>query len=216
METKTITINVDGRNLEVDPDKNLIEACGKAGAKIPTLCFMKDISSNASCGVCVVEVEGAKALVRSCVQKPSPGMKIHTASSRVLSARKTAVELLLANHPTDCLSCIRSGTCELRTLAESLGVRASHYPKLKKFAPPDTSSDGLVRTIRNASSADDASPCAPMSNRSMPSLFREGAPEPALPPSWIEAWETAPACNAANALSFARQPPFRRRINRWK
>ena len=145
METKTITINVDGRNLEVDPDKNLIEACGKAGAKIPTLCFMKDISSNASCGVCVVEVEGAKALVRSCVQKPSPGMKIHTASSRVLSARKTAVELLLANHPTDCLSCIRSGTCELRTLAESLGVRASHYPKLKKFAPPDTSSDGLVR-----------------------------------------------------------------------
>jgi len=145
METKTIMISVDGRNLEVDPDRNLIEACAKAGAKIPTLCFMKDVSSNASCGVCVVEVEGAKALVRSCVQKPSPGMKIHTASSRVLSARKTAVELLLANHPTDCLSCIRSGTCELRTLAESLGVRASHYPKLKKFAAPDTSSDGFVR-----------------------------------------------------------------------
>lgn len=145
MEIKTISINVDGHSVDVDPDKNLIEACAAAGAKIPTLCFMKDVSSNASCGVCVIEVEGAKALVRSCVQKPTPGMKIHTASQRVISARRTAIELLLANHPTDCLSCIRSGTCELRTLSEALGVRASHFPKLKKFAPPDNSSDGLVR-----------------------------------------------------------------------
>jgi len=145
MESKTIAITIDGRNVDVDPEQNLLEACLKTGSKIPTLCFMKDISANASCGVCVVEVEGAKALVRSCVQKPMPGMKIRTASPRVLNARKTAVELLLANHPADCLSCIRSGTCELRTLAEALGVRASHYPKLKKFAQPDTSSDGLVR-----------------------------------------------------------------------
>ena len=145
METKTIAITIDGQTVNVDPEENLIEACAKNGTKIPTLCFMKDVSANASCGVCVVEVEGAKALVRSCVQKPTPGMKIKTASPRVVSARKTAVELLLANHPTDCLSCIRSGTCELRTLAEVLGVRASHYPKLKKFAQPDTSSDGLVR-----------------------------------------------------------------------
>jgi len=145
METRTIQITVDGHAVEVDPDRNLIEACAKAGARIPTLCYMKDISSNASCGVCVVEVEGAKSLVRSCVQKPVPGMKIRTAGPRVLNARRTAVELLLANHPADCLSCIRSGTCELRTLAEALGVRAAHYPKLKKFALPDTSSDGLVR-----------------------------------------------------------------------
>jgi len=145
METKTIAISIDGQTVNVDPEENLIAACAKNGTKIPTLCYMKDVSANASCGVCVVEVEGAKALVRSCVQKPTPGMKIKTASPRVVSARKTAVELLLANHPTDCLSCIRSGTCELRTLSEVLGVRASHYPKLKKFAQPDTSSDGLVR-----------------------------------------------------------------------
>ncbi|HCO47940.1 MAG TPA: ferredoxin [Spirochaetaceae bacterium] len=145
MESKTIAITVDGKTIEVDPDRNLIEACAGAGARIPSLCYMKDISSNASCGVCVIEVEGAKALVRSCVQKPSPGMKIRTASPRVLNARRMAVELLLANHPADCLSCIRSGSCELRTLAETLGVRAAHYPKLKKFAQPDTSSDGLVR-----------------------------------------------------------------------
>jgi len=144
METK-ITINVDGHDIHVDPEANLLEACAAAGAKIPTLCYLKDISANASCGICVVEVEGAKALVRSCVQKPAPGMKIHTASQRVLSARKTALELLLANHPTDCLSCIRSGTCELRKMAETLNVRSDHYPKLKRFQLPDTSSEGLVR-----------------------------------------------------------------------
>ncbi|HOI22759.1 MAG TPA: [FeFe] hydrogenase, group A [Spirochaetales bacterium] len=145
MEQKLISISVDGKKIEVDPGMNLIDACALAGASVPSLCFMKDISANASCGVCVVEVEGAKALVRSCVQKPVEGMKIRTAGPRVMSARRTAVELLLANHPTDCLSCIRSGTCELRVLAETLGVRASRYPKLKKFPPPDTSTEGLVR-----------------------------------------------------------------------
>jgi iron-only hydrogenase group A len=145
MDTKTVSIIVDGKVVDVDPEKNLVEACAVAGVTIPTLCYMKDISSNASCGVCVVEVEGAKSLVRSCVQKPTQGMKIKTASQRVLIARKTSVELLLANHPTDCLSCIRSGTCELRTLSEKLGVRASHYPKLKKYPLPDNSTEGLVR-----------------------------------------------------------------------
>jgi iron-only hydrogenase group A len=145
MERKTLTISVDGKAVEVDAESNIVEACAVAGARIPTLCFMKDIASNASCGVCVVEVEGAKALVRSCVQKPTPGMKIRTASPRVLSARRTAIELLLASHPTDCLSCIRSGTCELRAMAETLGVKASHYPALKRFGPLDTSSEGLVR-----------------------------------------------------------------------
>ncbi len=145
METKTVSVLIDGRPFEVDPSRNLVEACRATGAEIPTLCFMKDVSANASCGVCVVEVEGAKALVRSCVQKPQAGMKIRTASQRVLNARRMAVELLLANHPADCLSCIRAGNCELRSLAERLGVRAAHFPKLKTFKAPDTSSDGLVR-----------------------------------------------------------------------
>jgi iron-only hydrogenase group A len=145
MERKLVSITVDGKTVEVDPEINLIEACAVAGAKIPSLCYMKDVSANASCGVCVVEVEGAKALVRSCVQKPVEGMKIRTASPRVMNARRTAVELLLANHPADCLSCIRAGTCELKVIAETLGVRASRYPKLKKSPPPDTSTEGLVR-----------------------------------------------------------------------
>ena len=64
MDSKTIAITVDGKSIEVDPGRNLIEACAGAGARIPTLCYMKDISSNASCGVCVVEVEGATRACR--------------------------------------------------------------------------------------------------------------------------------------------------------
>lgn len=145
MDSRQIEITIDGQKVMVDPQKNIVEACAEAGIKIPTLCWLKDVSANASCGVCVVEVEGAKSLVRSCVQKPAPGMNIRTASPRVLRARKTAVELLLANHPADCLSCIRGETCELRKIANSLGVRSDRFPRYRTFPSPDTSSEGIVR-----------------------------------------------------------------------
>lgn len=145
MEEQLIEITIDGQNVLVDPSANIVEACAHAGVKIPTLCYLKGISQNASCGVCVVEVEGAKSLVRSCVQKPVPGMKIRTSSPRVIRARKTAVELLLANHPDDCLSCLRSDTCELHTIANILEVRADRFPSYKKFPAPDRTSEGIVR-----------------------------------------------------------------------
>jgi len=140
-----IEITIDNQQVTVDPSENIVEACARVGVKIPTLCYLKGISKNASCGVCVVEVEGAKALVRSCVQNPTPGMKIHTSSPRVLRARQTAIELLLANHPTDCLSCIRGDSCELRTVANLLGVRADRFPSYKRYPAPDTTSEGIVR-----------------------------------------------------------------------
>ncbi len=145
MAENMVSVQIDGRLTEVDPESNLVEACSRAGIKIPTLCYMKDLCSNASCGVCVVEVEGAKSLIRSCVQKPQAGMKIHTASPRVQRARKTAVELLLANHPADCLSCIRGGSCELREMSELLGVQADRFPRTKKIPQLDLSAAGLVR-----------------------------------------------------------------------
>lgn len=145
MENKQVRITIDGQEISADPRENIVHACALAGVKIPTLCYLENVSANASCGICVVEAEGAKSLVRACVQKPFEGMKIRTASARVMSARRTALELILANHPTDCLSCIRSGNCELKILADTLGVKAGHFPKLKKFRAPDTSTDGLVR-----------------------------------------------------------------------
>jgi len=145
MSGDMMTISVDGREIRVDPDSSLLDACGAAGAKVPTLCHMKDVSSNASCGVCVVEVEGAKSLIRSCVGKLAPGMKVRTSSPRVLGARKMAVELLLANHPADCLTCVRSGSCELQDLARDLGIRDIRFPRTRKAPPIDDSTDGIVR-----------------------------------------------------------------------
>jgi iron-only hydrogenase group A len=145
MAESRVSVQIDGRAMEVEAESNLVEACAMAGVKIPTLCYMKDVCSNASCGVCVVEIEGAKSLIRSCVQKPQEGMKIHTASPRVQRARKTAVELLLANHPADCLSCIRGGSCELREMSEMLGVQADRFPRTKKVPALDLSAAGLVR-----------------------------------------------------------------------
>ncbi|MFZ2781591.1 MAG: NADH-dependent [FeFe] hydrogenase, group A6 [Rectinemataceae bacterium] len=145
MDANTVRITVDGHEIDADPEENLIAACALAGAKIPTLCWLKDVSANASCGVCVVEVEGAKSLLRACVQKPTAGMKLRSSSPRVLAARKTAIELLLANHPADCLSCIRSGTCELRQLAETLGADSKRFPATRKVPAPDHSTEGLVR-----------------------------------------------------------------------
>jgi iron-only hydrogenase group A len=140
-----VAITVDGASALVDSSSSLLDACAAAGAKISTLCHLKDVSSNASCGLCVVEVAGAKSLVRACVGAVSEGMKISTATPRVLRARRNAVELLLANHPADCLTCARSGTCELQAAAQDLGIRNIRFQRTRAAPALDFSTDGLVR-----------------------------------------------------------------------
>jgi iron-only hydrogenase group A len=124
---------------------SLLEACAAAGAKVPTLCHLEGVSTNASCGLCVVEVEGAKALVRACVGKVAEGMKVSTSTPRVLRARRNAVELLLANHPAECLTCARSGSCELQDAARDLGIRTIRFGRTRAAPELDASTDGLVR-----------------------------------------------------------------------
>jgi iron-only hydrogenase group A len=145
MSGDLVSITVDGASALVEPGSGLLEACEAAGAKVPTLCRLEGVSTNASCGLCVVEVEGAKALVRACVGKVAKGMKVSTASPRVLRARRNAVELLLANHPAECLTCARSGTCELQDAARELGIRTIRFPRTRAAPGLDVSSDGLVR-----------------------------------------------------------------------
>jgi iron-only hydrogenase group A len=145
MSGKMVAITVDGASALVDSGSSLLEACAAAGAKVPTLCHLEDVSSNASCGICVVEVEGAKSLVRSCVGTVSEGMKVSTATPRVMRARRNAVELLLANHPADCLTCARSGSCELQDAARTLGIRTIRFPRTRAAPELDSSTDGLVR-----------------------------------------------------------------------
>lgn len=123
-----------------------MEACHAVGINIPSLCYLKDVSSNASCGVCVVEVKGARSLLRSCITKITDGMEITTNSQRVMDARRINVELLLANHPQDCLICDRNQNCELQKLTFDLGVQSKRFVRTRKeYYAKDESSLSLVR-----------------------------------------------------------------------
>lgn len=141
----TVQIAIDGRPCEIPRDRTILQACRSVGVVIPTLCHLEGVSDNASCGVCVVEVKGAKSLIRSCVTKVSPGMEITTYNDAIRNARRTNVELLLANHPRDCLTCVRNGNCELQAIAGSLGIKEVRFPRTRKADRPDTSSPGVTR-----------------------------------------------------------------------
>jgi iron-only hydrogenase group A len=139
-------ITINNQSLEVQDGLTILEACKSVGFKIPTLCYLKDVSSNASCGVCVVEVKGAKSLLRSCITNISEGMEITTNSQRVMEARKMNVELLLANHPQDCLICDRNQNCELQELTFTFGINEKRFVRTRKtHLEIDDSSLSLTR-----------------------------------------------------------------------
>jgi len=145
MEKKTINITIDGQSFQIGAGKTILEGCREVGVKIPSLCYLKDVSSNASCGICVVEVKGAKSLVRSCVTQASEGMEVKTHSPAINQARITNLELLLANHPKDCLICERNGNCELQDLCALLGIKETPYEQTKPVEKIDDTSLSLVR-----------------------------------------------------------------------
>lgn len=142
---ETITLTIDGREVQAAKGMTVLEAARAAGIKIPTLCYHPELRPEGACRLCVVEVKGAKSLVASCVMPASNGMEVKTNTAFVREARRTALELLLANHPFECLTCDRNGNCELQTLAYELGVREVRYQGEKRNVPKDTSSPALVR-----------------------------------------------------------------------
>lgn len=123
-----ITITIDGKAIQVEKGSTVLEASKILGLTIPTLCHLdlhdtKMVNQTASCRVCVVEVEGRKNLAPACATPVVDGMVVKTNTVRVLEARKTVVELILSDHPKDCLTCSQSGECELQDLAELIGLR---------------------------------------------------------------------------------------------
>ncbi len=147
---KTITINVNGKNVIVPEGTTILEASRELNINIPTLCHLNlhdfgIVNQTASCRVCMVEVEGRPALVPSCSELCTEGMHIRTDSLRAITARRTAVELLLSNHPFDCLVCAKNLTCDLQALAQQLGIREIRYTGEKMDYPLDTSSNALVK-----------------------------------------------------------------------
>ncbi|NLM36697.1 MAG: 4Fe-4S binding protein [Firmicutes bacterium] len=141
-----VSVTVDGQKVEVPKGSTILEAAKKAGIKIPTLCHHEDLKVSAMCRICVVEVAGARTLQTACSQPVTDGMVIVTNSPMVRQARKMNLELLLSNHPQDCLNCVRNQRCELQALADQLGIRAQHFPARKELEhPKDESTPALVR-----------------------------------------------------------------------
>lgn len=140
-----VTIEVNGRPVEAENGEMLLAALRRAGIKVPTLCHIEGLPPSGACRMCVVEIEGQRGLVPSCAFPVSAGMKVRTHSPRAVQARRTIVELLLANHPDDCLYCARSGNCQLQQLANELGVRQRRFAGERNRHTLDMSSPSIVR-----------------------------------------------------------------------
>jgi iron-only hydrogenase group A len=141
------SIQVNNKKIKAEKGETILSALNRNGIIIPTLCRMKDFTPTGACRMCVVEVEGRDRLVTACSQPVEEWMKIKTHSPRVILARKTIVELLLSNHPDDCLYCDRNLCCELQRLAEELNIRERRI-RGKKIKPRlDQSSPAIVREL---------------------------------------------------------------------
>ena len=141
MEQKMVNLKIDNIPVSVPAGTTVLEAARNAGIKIPSLCFLKDINEIGACRICVVEVKGAKSLVASCVYPVNEGMEVFTNTEKVRHSRQLTLELILSNHRMDCLTCSRSGRCELQDLARDLGIDAVRYaadnlpPQIEDSAP---------------------------------------------------------------------------------
>ncbi|MDA3910183.1 MAG: NADH-dependent [FeFe] hydrogenase, group A6 [Bacteroidales bacterium] len=146
-----VNISIDGRPLQVEAGTTVLKAARDQGITIPTLCYMEledlCIEHNpGGCRLCTVEVEGRNNLAPSCVTKVWEGMSIKTHTPRVINARKTVMELILSDHPFDCLICAKNGTCDLQKMAQDLGIREIHY-KGEQSTYKEDYSPSIIRDI---------------------------------------------------------------------
>jgi NADP-reducing hydrogenase subunit HndD len=140
-----VNVIIDGVSVQVEKGSTILQAAQKAGINIPTLCYLKDVNQIGACRVCLVVVKGAKALQPSCVYPVTEGLEVMTNTAKVREARKGVVELLLSNHPADCLNCVRSGNCELQNLAQQMGIRKNRFEGEQSTFPIDERSVAIVR-----------------------------------------------------------------------
>src|SRR5664280_3510426 len=140
-----IECTINNKKVTVPDGTSILEAAKQNDIKIPSLCYLKDVHTIGSCRICVVEVAGMKGLMASCVTPVTEGMVVQTNSKRVRQARKVLYELILSDHPKDCLSCARSQACELQELGETLQVEKSRFEGMRSKEFIDDSSPSIVR-----------------------------------------------------------------------
>jgi predicted molibdopterin-dependent oxidoreductase YjgC len=123
------SLTINGQTVEATDGTTVLEAARSAGIYIPTLCNSPDLKPYGACRVCVVEIEGMRGLPTSCTTPAAQGMRVHTETDSVSQVRRLVVELLIADHPADCLTCSADGNCELQKVASYLGMTTVRLPK---------------------------------------------------------------------------------------
>ena len=146
-----VNLTIDGKPVAIEKDTTILKAAKTAGIDIPTLCYfeLKDMNIEnrpGGCRICVVEVVGRRNLAPACTTLVAPGMEVNTHSIRVLNARRTVLELILSDHPAECLICAKSGSCELQSMAQQLGVREIPYQGEQSKYRKDTS-PAIIRDV---------------------------------------------------------------------
>lgn len=137
-----VKLKIDNFEVEVPEGTSILEAARKAHIDIPTLCKHPDVDPSAGCGMCIVKVNGR--ILRSCCTPVAEGMEVITGDAEIVDVRRTVLELILSNHPNECLTCIRSGHCELQDMANTFGIASSHLPSLNKKFDKDESTEAIV------------------------------------------------------------------------
>ncbi len=140
-----ITLTIDQQSVTVEEGTSVLEAARQLGIDIPTLCYLKDLNAPAACRVCLVQVAGRPTFDASCVLPAEEGMEVYTNTPAVLAARKQVLELLLSDHPFECLTCERNLNCELQRLAKRYGIRDLHFAGDRNHFLTDDLSPSVVR-----------------------------------------------------------------------
>lgn len=140
-----ITLTINGREASVPKGATVLDACRMNGVEIPTLCHDPELTNTGSCRLCVVEIEGMRNLPTSCVTQATQGMVVRTDTKTVRNARKTVLELLVANHPLDCMTCQKMGDCSLAQYAYEYEVKGAIYQGARRNEPLDDSNPFILR-----------------------------------------------------------------------
>lgn len=139
-----VNLKINGKPVQVEAGTSILDAAKKVSVKIPTLCYNPDLPPWAACGICIVRMEGSPKMVRACTTPVAENMSVITHDPEIVAVRRTVIELILSNHPNDCLQCPRNGSCELQTLAAEFGIREVPYEHFTNGLPIDKSNPAIV------------------------------------------------------------------------
>ncbi len=152
-------LNIDGRDVVIAGERNLLELIRKAEIDLPTFCYHSELSIYGACRLCLVDVEGRGAMA-ACSTPPEPGLKIRTVTEEIREIRKITIELLLANHDQSCPTCARSANCQLQALARQLGIEKVRFKPVRRTGPSTPPRRRWCAIPTSACSAATACACA--------------------------------------------------------